>query len=151
MKGGVYVYRTRKPHAVVGLPLVGRHTGYVGETNNFRRRDREHLEGSDAYTRRVEAKDWADLEPKVYRLPLPDLKWLRLLVEQLLIWVLCPAYNVRGQGPWNMRRVGLKRQRAQRWRRDQFGATGKLAITLARWVILAAAAWAAWKIWGWTR
>lgn len=145
--GGVYVWRTRKPHAIAGLPIIGRHFGYVGQTSSFRRRGGEHINGSTQYREVVRAKDWADLAPKVYEIRLPDARWLRLLVEQLLIWALCPVYNVKGQGPWNIRRITLKRQRAQRFARDQFGAMAKLAGTLIRWTVWAALTTAVWMIW----
>lgn len=146
-RGGVYVYRTRKHHAVVGLPIIGRHVGYVGETNSFSRRDAQHLKGGGQY--QSVAKPWADLSPKCYRLGLPDWKWLRLLVEAVLIWVLCPVYNVKGQGPWNLRRVSLKRAKAQRFVRDQFGLTGRLmaaGIRVLVWVLVGAAVLGIWSV-----
>lgn len=144
--GGVYVYRTQKPHAVLGLPIIGRHTGYVGETNSFKRRDAQHLVGGGQY--RSVAKPWADLRPKCYRISLPDWRWLRLLVEAVLIGVLCPVYNVKGQMPWNIRRVSLKRQAAQRFARDQFGATARIVGTVVRWAIWAALITIIILIWG---
>lgn len=145
--GGVYVWRTRKPHAVVGLPIIGRHTGYVGETNRFARRGQEHLRGSDRYQTIVKPKDWADLAPKVYEFPLPDWRWLRLAVERLLVAVLCPVYNVQLQPPWNVRRITPKRAAAQRFARDQFGLTARITATLVRWTVWAALAGAAYMVW----
>lgn len=147
-RGGVYVWRTRKPHAVIGLPFIGRHTGYVGQTNNFRRRRDEHLNGSSRYTNIVQPKDWADLGPRVWTIPLPDWHWLRITVEQLLIWALCPVYNVKGQGSWNIRRISPAKARAQRAQRDRYGATvriGAAAMRLCGWILLASLAWAAWR------
>ncbi len=149
-RGGAYVWRTRKPHAVIGLPLIGRHTGYVGQTNNFGRRRGEHLYGSTRYTNVVQPKDWSDLSPKVWTIPLPNWRWLRLMVEQLLIWVLCPVYNVKGQGSWNIRRVRPATARQQRWRRDRFGVTASIGAMVVRLLVWAMLAVAAWAVWTWT-
>lgn len=146
--GGVYVWRTRKPHAVLGLPIIGRHFAYGGKTNSFRRRGKEHIEGSTQYEVEVRAKPWADLDPKVYEIRLPDWGWLRTLMEPLLIAILCPVYNVQLQPPWNIRKISKKKAEAQRWRRDQFGATIKLVSTIGRWTVYAVIAYLAWKIWG---
>lgn len=148
--GGVYVWRTRKPHAVIGLPIIGRHTGYVGETNSFRRRGGEHIEGTSRYRELVRAKDWADLSPKVYEISLPDSRRLRLLVEWLLIKILLPVYNDRHNRS-NPRRISLKRARAQRFARDQFGSTAMIIQAAIRWGVIFAVAWGTWLIWGWTQ
>lgn len=136
-RGGIYVIRTRKPSAVLGLPLLGRHTGYVGLTNSFVRRKKQHLEGDTRYA--VSAKDWADLAPRFYAvIPLPDWRWLLELVESIMIAVLCPVYNVAKQPPWNLRRITPKKAKAQRFARDQFGMTYRLVRSTLRVLLLAA-------------
>lgn len=112
--GGVYAYRTRKPGARFCIPFLSRHWGYVGQTSSFWHRDRQHLWGDVRYGH--VAKPWADLDPKCYRLPLPNWKWLRLAVEAVAILLLAPVYNDKGNR-WNPRRIPLSvaaRQRAQR-------------------------------------
>lgn len=133
-KAGCYVIRTRKPHALIGLPFIGRHFGYIGQTTrSFRVRIEEHLSGGGRYA--AVPKPWADLEPKVYFIPMPRWEWLQRWMEQLLIWVLCPVYNVKGQGPWNLRKVSLWTARVQRQRRDLHGSAYRIFGTLLRWVL----------------
>ena len=138
-RGGAYVYRTRKPHAVLGLPVIGRHFGYVGESNDFDRREGEHLRGSTRYATPVAAKPWADLAPKCYRIPLPDSRWLRRALEWLLIKLLMPVYNVK-MNMTNPRRIRPWTAQEQRRRRDEKGIGYKVGVSLVRWVTLAAVA-----------
>lgn len=118
MKGGVYVYRARKPAARLRIPLLSYHFAYVGETTSFWHRHRQH----------TAERPWADLEPRVVvRIPLPPWKWLLLSVETLVILLVWPAYNVK-KNRWNPRRVPLAVQHRQRMRRDR----GNIRINL-RW------------------
>lgn len=166
-RGGVYLIRTRKPNAPLGLSLrwvlllipaaagalhlvgwpiwlalalvvlAGRHNGYVGLTNSYVHRERQHLQGGGTY--RVQAKDWADLEPRFWRiLPLPDWRWLLEAAESLLIALLLPVYNVKKQAPWNLRKISLKTAARQRRMRDRHGLAYKVSVLVARWVIIGA-------------
>jgi hypothetical protein len=143
-RGGVYVIRTRKHHAIFGLPLVGRHFGYVGETNSFRHRVPQHLVGGGRY--RVKPKCWADLDPVAYTIPLPDWYWLRSAVETLLIAVLCPVYNGQKQRAYNLRRALPSTARDQRYARDVWGrwaGSATLALRCSAYSILVSA-----TLWG---
>jgi hypothetical protein len=118
-KGGVYVWRTRKPHAILGLPVIGRHVAYVGQTKSFAHRERQHLGrpiANDPYARTGAA--WCDLSPRCYRIPLPTWRWLLLLVEALLITVLMPVYNVK-LNKHNPRRITAFRALQMRAQRDR--------------------------------
>lgn len=115
---GCYVWRTRKPHAIVGLPFIGRHTAYVGQTGSRYFRDNQHRFGDGRYG--VGGKSWADLEPKVYPLPciLPHVKFARELQEKVWIKLLMPVYNTE----WNKgnpRRISPIKAQQQRWARDK--------------------------------
>lgn len=135
-RGGIYLIRTRKPRALVGLPVIGRHNGYVGRTSSYLRREIQHLKGDPTWG--VLAKDWADLDPRFHRvLPLPSWVWLQDLMETLAIWVLCPVYNVRKQAPWNIRRVSLRRAAFQRAARNRFGVAARLVPLMVRSAIYA--------------
>jgi hypothetical protein len=113
---GVYAYRTRKPGAIFGWPLLGRHWAYVGETLNFRLRHIQHTVGGGRYGNT--AQPWADLDPKcVLRIPLPPWKWLLHAVETLLILALWPVYN-HSKNLWNPRRIPLQVAKAMRAVRD---------------------------------
>jgi hypothetical protein len=127
MKGGVYVYRARKPAARLRIPVLSYHFVYVGETTSFYHRHRQH----------TEQRPWADLEPRVVaRIPLPSWKWLLHLVEALVILAVWPVYNHR-KNLWNPRRVSLPMQAMQRRHRDRFGRT--LNFTWAHAALLLAA------------
>jgi hypothetical protein len=115
MTGGVYAYRTRKPNARFRIPILSYHWAYVGQTSSFWHRDRQHM--GTTTNSLVPAKPWADLEPRVYRLTLPNWLWLRLTVETLAILVLWPVYNDR-KNRWNPRRVPIVAAIAARARRD---------------------------------
>lgn len=115
-QAGCYVHRARKPHAPIGLPIIGRHTAYVGQTNSRHHRDRQHIIGGGTY--RATAKAYSDLDVKIYPLPclFPNWRRGRLIQEQLWIWLLWPVYNVDGNR-WNPRRItpaAALRQRAAR-------------------------------------
>lgn len=134
-KGGVYVWRTRK-HA----SPTRREWGYVGETNSFGRRERDH-KGRTAYARSdgtVQAtteKPWMDLDAKMYRvIRLPwwlCWKWVLRPLETLVILLLWPRYNV-AKNRWNPRRVPLSGQAAQRRVRDAGGGQYALQVRIAR-------------------
>lgn len=127
LKGGVYAYRTRKPGARWSIPFLSTHWGYVGQTSSFWHRAIQH-----------EAKPWADLAVRAYRLRLPDWVWLRLVVEQALIFALAPVYNHRGN-LWNPRRIPLGEQAHQRRVRDRGGRVINLRAAHL-WLIVTGAA-----------
>lgn len=146
-RGGLYVWRVDKPHAIIGLPFIGRHFGYGGMTNSYYWRGKQQLEGSEKYG--TAAYSWSDLRPKRYKiLPLPAClldskhKWRRRLVkglETVMIGLLCPVYNLDQQAPWNLRKISKSKALAQRKARDELGKTAKLARFIARmgfWLVL---------------
>jgi hypothetical protein len=141
---GVYIIRTRKPSAPIGLPFIGRHVGYVGQTNSFDHRVRQHLYGGGKYM--VKPKVWADLSPRVHYIHLPNWKALRLAVEVVLIWVLCPVYNVQRQPVYNVRRIRPKTATRHRAMRDRMPAAWMPRLLL-RWTVLAGVAGAAYWMW----
>lgn len=132
MRGGIYAWRTRKPWALIGLPLIGRHWAYIGMTNSYSAREGQHLRGSELYGTRPAS--WSDLRPRCYRiLPLPALithgrhrRKIMQAIETLLIWTLCPVYNERQQGVWNLRRISRRRAAQARVARDTFGFSVRL-------------------------
>lgn len=140
--GGVYLIRCRKPSALIGLPFIGRHNGYVGMTNNFYLRKNQHLMGDVVYG--AAPKPWADLEPRFFRLlPLPRWithkgrvfrkRWTMEVIETIAIWLLFPVYNSKKQPPYNMRRISLTRARRQRWARQKSGLRLNIGRAAARW------------------
>lgn len=142
---GIYLFRTRKPHAPFGLPIIGRHNGYVGQSNNYARRYEQHIRGGGRYN--VRMKHWSDLQPRFHRiLPLPRwmfelTPWAVNMIEALCILVLLPVYNVK-LNKHNLRRISLNRQRAHRFMRDSTppGALRFInsALTLLKWIALVA-------------
>lgn len=114
-KSGVYVYRARKPNAVFGLPIIGRHFAYVGETTSLYHRDRQHLLGGGKYD--ATQKPWSDLKPKRYCISVPPYKWLLRSVETLVILLTWPVYNDQ-KNRWNPRRVTLSAAARHRAARD---------------------------------
>lgn len=142
---GCYVWRTRKPHAPIGMPIIGRHFAYVGQSGSRYHRDRQHRYGDPA--RGKLPASWSDLDAKVYPLPMlfPGWKWARLHQERLWIKLLCPPYNVLEQPPWNLRRISraeAARQRAARDRRRRSPGTQTLVdllVTSVRIGLLSAA------------
>lgn len=113
--GGVYAYRCNKPTAIWGLPIIGRHWAYGGMSWSFEIRHGEHIEGKGRYNKGP--KPWADLNPKCYRVRLPNWRWLRNHAETLLILLLWPVYNHQ-KNLWNPRRISLPMQYFQRRTRD---------------------------------
>lgn len=119
-QAGCYLWRTRKPSAPFGLPIIGRHNGYVGETGSRFHRDRQHVVGGGTY--RAVPKDWSDLDPKVHSLPclFPNWEAARKVQERIYIRFLLPVYNdTHNHG--NPRRISLSRARADRAARDAAG------------------------------
>lgn len=147
LPGWIYVYRTRKPGALLGLPLIGRHNGYTGQTRNPKMRHIEHTEGGGRYNK--PRANWSDLDPKrylVFYLPMCP-KWLLNLMELVAILVTWPVYNDR-MNRWNPRRIPLKVAARQREIRDRSGVrwiphlnAGHLIGIL---VILGLVAWGWW-------
>lgn len=150
---GIYLFRTRKPHAPFGLPVIGRHNGYVGQTNSYARRYEQHVKGGGRYS--VRAKHWSDLDPRFYRiLPLPRwvfewTPWVVSVIEALCIFVLLPVYNVK-LNRHNIRRISLRRQRAHRFMRDST-PPGVLvfvnsALTVMKWIVLASVSFLVYRV-----
>ncbi len=161
-RGGIYLIRTKKPSAPLGmslkwmlagalllalaayivgsawwwvalaLPLFsGRHNGYVGLTSSYYHRQRQHLIGGGVY--KAQRKDWADLDPKFYKiLPLPNWRWLLHTMETLLIALLCPVYNVQKQPPWNLRKVSPRTAERQAWERAKYGHWSAIGRMIGR-------------------
>lgn len=127
-RGGVYVYRARKPSARLRIPLLSWHTAYVGETTSFYHRHLQHVGGwgtvESGGRKRVGAvtpQPWSDLDPYVwFRIPLPRWKWLLRSVETLAILLLWPVYNHK-KNLWNPRRIPLHVAKSQRAMRDRRG------------------------------
>lgn len=118
-RGGVYIVRCRKPGAPWGLPIIGRHFGYVGETSSFAHRERQHKGtylATDTF-RTGPGKPWSDLKPRFYRIPLP-FRWVRKSAETILEWTLLPVYNVKKQPPYNFRKISPAAAVRQRKIRD---------------------------------
>lgn len=144
-RGGLYVWRVDKPHALIGLPLIGRHFGYLGMTNSYYFRAQQHLAGSTKYG--AAAARWSDLRPKCYKiLPLPDFilhgryrRRITFALETIAIWLLCPVYNDKQQPPYNLRKISKRSAAAQREARDKLGRTAKTGRALLRyacWALL---------------
>lgn len=194
--GGLYLWRTRKPSSFLGLSLKwmllaalligsglllagegwwsamvlllplfsGRHNAYAGLTNSFYFREQQHLIGSSTWG--TAGKPWSDLDPKVYRIPLPNVithkgglakalgikgRWTLELLETALIWLTCPVYNVQKQPPWNLRKIGPRQADAQRMARVKRGIKVNIGRVAARWALLAmvfaGSVWAGWEQW----
>ncbi len=151
---GLYVHRTRKPHAFLGLPIIGRHFAYVGQTSSRYHRDRQHRYGGGRWN--AVAKPYTDLDLKIYPWPcvFPRWEWARKTQEKFWILVLLPVYN----DEWNKanpRRIPIGKAEAQRWARDaargRYGIGVNLGRAAARWAlmltVLAGAGWSAWEMW----
>jgi hypothetical protein len=155
-QGGLYVWRVDKPHAVIGLPLIGRHFGYCGMTNSYYWREKQQLEGSVKYG--TTPYSWSDLRPKRYKvLPLPahllnsKHRIRRRFVKGLetcLIGITCPVYNDTQQPPWNIRKISKAKAAAQRAARDELGGVvvmGKAIIRWSFWLVLLVAVIMIWS------
>jgi hypothetical protein len=126
-KGGVYLWRTRK-HA----SPMRRENGYVGESVSFASRSADHM-GLGRYGHK--AKDWADLDPRMYRvIPLPwwlCWKWVLRPLETLVILLTWPRYNV-AKNKWNPRRIPPYLAKSQRAARDVGGVAYRAQVFTAR-------------------
>lgn len=135
-QAGCYVWRTRKPHAPLGLPFVGRHFAYVGETGSRYHRDPQHVRGGGTYG--AVAKPWSDLDPKVYPLPclFPNSQRSRLFHEKLYTRILLPVYPTENN-TGNPRRITSEHAQAQRAARDRLGKSVVIVQMLVRWLVSA--------------
>jgi hypothetical protein len=164
-RGGLYIWRVRKPHAPIGLPIIGRHFGYGGMTNSHERRANEHLLGS-RYVRpdgTVQVKppaSWSDLDPKRYTIGLPAWtfatpwrrKWSVESLETLLLAVTIPVYNERQQAPWNLRKISRKKAARMRIERESVGAKYSAGARLVlRWLVIGLAVSLLILVWGWLK
>jgi hypothetical protein len=166
--GGVYLFRTRKPGAFYGwslrwalvgmtavgallyalggwwwlaplcLLMSGRHSAYVGQTSNYARRLKQHLEGDVRWG--AKPKDWNDLEPRFYRLPtlFPRHEIARLIQEWVYVQILLPAYNVKLQPPWNARRIRPSTAAHQRALRGRLGLWYRIPRAVFRYGLVIA-------------
>lgn len=118
--GEIYAYRTKKPGAPFGLPMIGRHWAYVGQTRNPEARHGEHMRGGGRYGRA--AQPWSDLAPRRYVLWRSDRcpQWLLNLMERLFIALFQPVYNVQHNRA-NFRRIIPRRALRHRLARDMAG------------------------------
>jgi hypothetical protein len=118
----IYVYRGRKPHAPIGLPVIGRHFVYGGRTCDPGARDSEHMTG---VSRRSsgEPSPWSDLDVRRYTVfskkPRPE--WLTAFLERLVIKGLFCVYNWQDRNRLNPRTIPPKKARVQRANRDRTG------------------------------
>lgn len=135
-RGGIYLWRTRK-HA----HPTRRENGYVGLTNSFTRRERDHRGKSeylreDGTVQRATEKPWMDLDAKCHKvIPLPwwlCWRWLLEILETLAILVFWPRYN-QAKNYWNPRRVTLARQLTQRANRNMAGPLYRARVQTAVW------------------
>lgn len=144
--GTVYAYRTRKPGAVLGLPVLGRHWGYVGQTRNPDARHGEHMRGGGRYGGLPAS--WSDLDPKRYvliKVPMCP-QWLLLTLEAFFILILQPVYNVQ-RNKINLRRIGPARARRARVRRDVTGIRWSPVPTGAHLVMILVLIIMTWEAW----
>jgi hypothetical protein len=124
-QAGIYLVRTRKHRG------RGRENGYVGRSNNWKIRKRQHL-GQDS---RHKEKPWADLDPQWHVLRLPwwlSWKWVQAPLEATAILLLAPRYN-HMLNLANPRRVPLSTQALQRAERDGVTFTRGPWRTLVTW------------------
>lgn len=142
-RGGIYAWRTDKPHAFIGLPMIGRHWAYVGLTNSYYHRSGQHLRGSEVYG--TKAASWSDLRPKCYKIfPMPSLLTHGALrraitlekMETLFIRLLFPVYNEKKQWKFNPRKVSRAAAARERARRDELGSLYRLVKFALRWIVI---------------
>jgi hypothetical protein len=120
-RGGIYLWRVDHPRN-----RARRRNGYVGRTNSFYFRGKQHMEKAS----------WADLNPichKVIKLPW-WLCWVWVMdpLETLVILCTWPIYN-DAKNHWNPRRVPRSLAIAQRAQRDR----GQLSLVYRTRVSLA--------------
>jgi hypothetical protein len=155
-RGGIYLFRTRKPYAMIGLPVIGRHNGYTGQTRDYRLRWAQHIIGGGKY--RAVPKSWSDLDPKPWRiLPLP--RWLFLhaprvvdLLEAVCIFATAPVYNVQ-LNKGNLRRISLQRAAMQRRFRDNAPTSWRIGAmfiwSTGRLLLISGVAVLLWQVISW--
>jgi hypothetical protein len=127
-KGGVYLWRVRHHRNP-----MRRVNGYVGETNSFHFRKRQHLGSSNyapaggkrlATAVKVPAQSWSDLDPVMHKIiSLPwwlCWKWVLRPLETLVMLCTWPVYN-DAKNHWNPRRITKSLAKAQRAARDAGG------------------------------
>jgi hypothetical protein len=145
--------------ALLAVLFSGRHNGYAGLTNSFYFRGQQHLGGSFVYGKAPAS--WSDLDPKCYRIPLPDFiarkgrvfrgRWTLETLEWLLIWLTFPAYNVEKQPPYNLRKIGKRKAEQQRWARQKSGLKVNVGRVLTRWalalIVFAGLIYTGWERW----
>ncbi len=144
-RAGCYVWRTRKPNAPIGLPIIGRHFAYVGQSNNHERRAGEHLNGSVKYG--TLPAPWSDLDPRRYLLPclFSHWKWARLAQETMWIVIFWPVYNDQ-KNRWNPRRIKRYAAVAQRAARDKARGMGMIGVNFGRMLVRGAVTVVFWGI-----
>jgi len=133
----IYVYRTRKPRAPLGLPFISRHFGYGGRTSDPARRHHEHTVGGKGRWGNRPAQPWSDLEPTrhvVFKLK-SRTEFMTHLLEVLVIRGLLCVYNDKlNRG--NPRRISLTRARWQRVLRDKYGRAAMWGELIGRYLII---------------
>lgn len=132
---GIYLARTNKPYAIFGLPLIGRHNGYVGQSNAYELRWAQHTHGGGKF--KSVAKGWSDLDPEFHRIiPLPKWMFERTpkvvdALEWLAIKLLLPVYNDK-MNHSNPRRIPKERLWKQRRFRTETSGGIRISIMLLR-------------------
>jgi hypothetical protein len=159
-RGGIYLYRVDHH-----LNRARRHNGYVGRSNNFYLRDRQHMgrgrfDASGAVITRprqqasAPSQPWSDLNPvqhKVIKLPWwLCWKWVCEPLETLVMLCTWPVYN-DAKNRWNPRRIPKVVAQAQRAGRDAGGYAyrtrvelahaGRALVLMALALVLAAGTW----------
>lgn len=134
----IYVYRTRKPHAPIGLPFLSRHFAYGGRTVDPAARHREHtVGGRGGRFGNKPPQPWSNLEPTRHVVfPLKSRTRLTThLLEVLVIRGLLCVYNHQ-HNLGNPRRISLRRARVQRVLRDKFGRAAMAGELVGRYLVL---------------
>ena len=133
----IYVYRTRKPWAPLGLPFLSRHFGYGGRTSDPIRRHQEHTVGGRGRFGNRPPQPWSDLEPERYAIF--KLKSRTELMTHFLEWLVirglfCVYNDKLNRG--NPRRISLSRARWQRVLRDKYGRAAMTGELIGRLILL---------------
>jgi hypothetical protein len=134
----IYVYRTDKPSAVLGLPVIGRHFAYGGRTNDPKARHAEHMTGRSRRTLVGRQQPWSDLRPRRYVVFRRKYRteWMTDLLERVVIKGLLCVYNHMDRASWNPRYVSPRQAAAQRRTRDSLGKRKAAGLRLVlRWAI----------------
>jgi hypothetical protein len=145
----IYVYRTRKPHAPLGLPLISRHFGYGGRTVDPERRHHEHtVGGRGGRFGNKPPQPWSTLEPKryvVFKLKSRTRLTTHLLEVLVIRGLLCVYNHQHNLG--NPRRISLKRAKVQRVLRDKYGKAAMAGELIGKWLIRAVLAFVIIYLW----